>query len=358
MQRAPVIGIVGTAKNTGKTTTLAALSAHCVDTNRRFAVTGIGYDGEAVDTVTMLPKPRLLFREGVLVATSQRCLVASEAGFRVLSRTGIETPLGEVAIAEITREGRVVVAGPNTLRSLRSVVDVLDELAPELILVDGSLNRIAPMSVADRVVFATGAARAVDPQAVAGEMTSIDTLFRLPLAELSAMPDAVVLERGSAPTRIACTSLHEAADARAVGAMLAGGEGARLAIPGCLSLGALAALGDRDVVAPGALREVVLRDPIACLLAGDATEVERAIASARAAGILVTVAGGPRLAAVTVNPFYPRLVDHRYVPDHIDKGALLDAVARAVGVPAFNIRDADAAAVLDACLDGGKTGRC
>ncbi|MCC6548479.1 MAG: hypothetical protein IT279_00265, partial [Ignavibacteriaceae bacterium] len=61
-------GIIGTAKNTGKTTTLNWLMKQQGSTG--IAVTGIGYDGEERDNITMLPKPRLRFEEGVIVATA------------------------------------------------------------------------------------------------------------------------------------------------------------------------------------------------------------------------------------------------------------------------------------------------
>src|SRR5437870_4324964 len=107
MRASRVLGIVGTAKNTGKTTTLAALIAHGGEGGLRLAITGIGYDGEEIDNVTMLPKPRLLFREQAIIATSEHCLRATRAGYRMRRRTGISTALGEVIIAEITRSGLV-----------------------------------------------------------------------------------------------------------------------------------------------------------------------------------------------------------------------------------------------------------
>jgi cobyric acid synthase len=45
------VGIIGTAKNDGKTTTLSALLRSLK--NRKIAVTGIGYDGEEIDNITM-----------------------------------------------------------------------------------------------------------------------------------------------------------------------------------------------------------------------------------------------------------------------------------------------------------------
>ena len=61
-----VIGIAGTAKNTGKTTTLVA-SIKFFAENQKMFITGIGYDGEDFDNLTGLPKPRVFVPEGRLL---------------------------------------------------------------------------------------------------------------------------------------------------------------------------------------------------------------------------------------------------------------------------------------------------
>ena len=73
-----IIGIAGTAKNTGKTTALGALIREATSRRLRVAVTGIGYDGEERDTITGLPKPRLDLPPGTIATTSEACLQVSE----------------------------------------------------------------------------------------------------------------------------------------------------------------------------------------------------------------------------------------------------------------------------------------
>jgi uncharacterized NAD-dependent epimerase/dehydratase family protein len=73
------LGIAGTAKNTGKTTTLQAVVRAIRRSGTGVYLTSIGYDGEEVDTVTGLPKPKVVVEEGDMVATALSFLRSSPA---------------------------------------------------------------------------------------------------------------------------------------------------------------------------------------------------------------------------------------------------------------------------------------
>ena len=254
-------------------------------------------------------------------------------------------------IAEITRSGMVVIAGPNTIRSLRTVLDALSGLSPDLILVDGSLNRIAPMSVVDSVVFSTGASRATDPQFLAAEMRGIERVFRLPRSTRGLFAaDRVTVENGLLMTRGASSSLYDTDDAEAVCASFTPGGRATVVVPGFIAAAALHTLCKNSLTSEAGLREIIVRDTITFLLAGQPIELDTILSAAADAGIIVSVAGGPYCSAITVNPFYPDLRDQTFVPAYIDKAALFDAVSNAVGVPVFNIEESGPASLMAACL--------
>lgn len=99
-----IIGVAGTAKNTGKTTALCSLIEAAYAHGRLPGVTGIGYDGEERDNVTLLPKPRITVFPGMIVTTSEQCLDASTARLRILRRSGYHTALGEVVVT-VVEEG-------------------------------------------------------------------------------------------------------------------------------------------------------------------------------------------------------------------------------------------------------------
>lgn len=169
------IGIIGTAKNTGKTTTLSVLINKLKKYN--IAVTGIGYDGEEIDNVTNLPKPRLYFEKGVLIATAEQCLIKSGVKYAHISNTNIFTSLGEVVIAQIEKPGLVVIAGPNKVKDLKTLLSLLSNMNVDYTFVDGSLNRMSPMYVLDKLVFATGGTRNISPAVLAKELQTIENIF-------------------------------------------------------------------------------------------------------------------------------------------------------------------------------------
>ena len=130
-----VLGIAGTAKNTGKTTTTVAIINQW-PRHQHLAVTSIGYDGESKDNVTGLPKPRLNVPAGALVVTAEGCLEAGSARLETIEKTDLTTPLGRLVICRVRSSGLVVLAGPNSQSALRFVIDRLREQEIELPLVD------------------------------------------------------------------------------------------------------------------------------------------------------------------------------------------------------------------------------
>jgi hypothetical protein len=107
------LGIAGTAKNTGKTTTTtAAILQELRMRGVPLFITSIGYDGENLDNITGLPKPKLRVELGDIIATAAKCFKISTASFRMLAETEVCTPLGKVWIAEVKKPGLAVTAGP------------------------------------------------------------------------------------------------------------------------------------------------------------------------------------------------------------------------------------------------------
>jgi predicted GTPase len=175
-----VLGILGTSKNTGKTTTTSALLEIANNKNLSVGITSIGYDGEDIDNITGLPKPRIFARKGILVATTNRCLKAGTAKIEKLEETSFSTPLGNIVIGKIIEEGLIVVAGPNKGNELSVTLDKLKILGNELILVDGALNRIVPLMKTDALILTTGAARNINIDFLVKEIQCISSLFELP----------------------------------------------------------------------------------------------------------------------------------------------------------------------------------
>lgn len=151
------LGIIGLSKNSGKTTTLNAILS--IYDNLKLGITSIGLDGEALDQVNFLPKPKIYIKRGMVVATACGCLEASLVRYQVIEKTKMMTPLGHIEIVEILSDGNMVIAGPTTNSELNKVIKIMKKHVDKVII-DGAFNRMtfANIELIDGIVLAAGAA--------------------------------------------------------------------------------------------------------------------------------------------------------------------------------------------------------
>lgn len=338
------LGIAGTAKNTGKTTTTAAVIGELRRRGIPFYLTSIGYDGEQIDNVTGLPKPKLRVEPGDVVATAQQCIKASTASFSILAETAIRTPLGRILVARVEKEGLAVTAGPNKSAEVREVAALLRKMGPGITLFDGALNRIAPMVETDGFILATGAARTPDIPRLALETERIWRIANLPAVPLAAelaerRPGTVTLFDDALQVLAhwpAASLLSEADAALAVEAASSGG--AYLYIPGIIGERAFAYLAQRAAELPERLF-LTFADPIKMLAFANPIDFYHWIELLEAQGVLTGVLRRVPLLAVTLNPFFPefRFETATYRPAFVDPIRLQVAVSEQVRIPVYNI---------------------
>jgi hypothetical protein len=176
------LALVGLAKNTGKTETLAALLRELEAQDRPVGVTSVGRDGEERDVIdTRIEKPRVRLSVGSLVATTDWLLRTSGIPHELLEDTGVRTPLGRVLIARLQGPGAVEVAGPSAATDVRAVSDAMLAHGAEQALIDGAIDRRAASSpdVADGLIISTGAVLDHDIDAVVLQTRDAVELVRL-----------------------------------------------------------------------------------------------------------------------------------------------------------------------------------
>ncbi|HEX3910522.1 MAG TPA: hypothetical protein VHW67_07475 [Solirubrobacteraceae bacterium] len=313
------LALVGLAKNTGKTETLAALLREHAAAGRPVGVTSIGRDGEEHDVIdARIEKPRVLLQTGDLVATTGALLRSSGVAHERLSKTGVRTPLGEVVLARMSQPGAVEVAGPSSAADLRAIGEEMLALGAEQALLDGAIDRRAASSpaVADGLVMATGAILGEDIEDVVRTTSDAVDLVRLPVA--SEDRERVTLGRrlvlNAEPAEIAAL-LREHPESSSFGVEGALGER--------FLEGLLAARSER------AGRELQL-------VAGDATKVFLTRRGPRwyaRQGIAIEVLRPIALKAITVNPLAPQ--SHRF-DSRMLRGLIGEAVAN---VPILDVLD-------------------
>ena len=315
-----VLGIAGTAKNTGKTTTTVSIVNHWAKPEA-LAVTSIGYDGESRDNVTGLPKPRLNLPAGALVVTAERCLDAGSARIETLERTETSTPLGKLVIGRVRKSGLVVLAGPNNETALREFIGKIKPMGIQLLLVDGALGRIAPMSATNGLILATGAARTRDMDRLARETAAFAFLLGLPRAEEAAEP---VLRLGS--LLVEKQGQEIAAEAKGF---------KTLEFTGVVDILPLTVLLKELDLYP----DIIIKDPIKLLLSQDPAETHAILKNHITMGAKVLVRNPLPLKVITVNPFYPDYneANRQYMPGHLDAQLVYDTIAGVVDIPVVDV---------------------
>lgn len=183
------LSLVGLAKNVGKTTAtnhiMHTLLTEGLYQREELGLTSLGIDGEAIDALTSLPKPRYLPESGLLIATAKTCLVQSEsegALFQYCRQLPGRTALGPVFLARVKRSGPVVIAGPTLLEHLRSTLGLFYAYGARLAIIDGAINRlsIASPCLSDACILCTGTSVAASVELTAKYTASMLARLSIP----------------------------------------------------------------------------------------------------------------------------------------------------------------------------------
>jgi len=295
------LAVIGLVKNAGKTTVVNALLE---EGGAAFGLTSLGLDGERVDHLTGLAKPRIAPPAGTLLATTVGSLERSRYRLEVLEELPFHTPLGRVVVGRASGDGAVEVSGPTTLAELRQTVARLHAHGARQVLIDGAINRIGSASprVSDGVVVATGGMVGDTLDEVVATTVGALDLLTLPEADPATREllapwagrgaRVVAFANGEAvPLELPTVVGEGATVARAVDRL-----GADLLFVG----GALTQEFADDftrVLAPGRELRLVVRDPTVLVL----PPAQLARFSRR--GLRLEVLRGLRVLALTVNPF-------------------------------------------------------
>lgn len=295
---ATTVSVIGLAKNTGKTVTLNTLASEARAAGLTTAFVSFGRDGEVVDAITRLDKPRIHVFPGSLFVTAEGFINPAAVDVVAESGTGIRTVFGEVKIyTGGPSGGRVELIGINRVSTLTAVLAMVRPKA-DLVLIDGALDRrsSAVPVFSDACVLATGAVLGKTEESVVHHTE--DALARLRLPGV----DDPALRAGA----------EELYGGDTGGIVLAGGEVRTLqdAVagfvenPGAVALVLRGALTDKTVEPLMHQR----RSREATLVVKDATRVflsGRAMLRLSKRNIQISVLNSVNVVALTVNPTRP-----------------------------------------------------
>lgn len=338
INRKKIIGIAGTAKNTGKTTTLNCLLKEAAHRNLYIAVTGIGFDGEEQDNVTLLPKPRVTVYPHSIVTTSEQCLDISTAKVEVLQRTGMFTSLGEILILRILSTGLIVIAGPSKRKDLEIIIERMGQYSVDCVFVDGSLNRISPMSVVQSIIFTTGASRSTDIDLLCREMKAIEFLFQLPSSQSHNVSETVTV-----PLLLDNNDVEQLKE-------LVTKDHSTLLISKMISLTALERLTVLCANGSLQLQNLIFPDPFVLLITENISQSYQYISKLMRLNIAVKYQNAPTISCITANPFFPRYIGNKYYEEFIDRTELMKQLRSSCSTPIFDTQETEPSIIFDKCF--------
>lgn len=312
-----VIAVIGLAKNSGKTTTLNYL----IERYRQetIGLSSIGLDGESIDLVTNLPKPRFRIRSGMVIATTTRCLEESELVYDPLERTPFLTSLGRVLIVRVTVPAPVVVAGPTGNADMARLIDRMKPYSDRL-LIDGAFDRktFGNIPAIDGIVLSTGASVSPDMDETVRRTVLFVEAFDFPETKADRDPGQSMTIRTSAGTTSVEKSLVMFKESLTRDSLLS------IAINGAFTDSHVKALIDAE---KGGF-DLILEDATKLLVS---PQNQRHLKTLK---INISVRHRTPVVLVTINPYRPLGMD--YDPD-----AFLKSVGNAMDLPVINVLGKD-----------------
>ena len=176
------LSVIGLAKNTGKTVTFNTIVKECLGSGIKPALVSFGRDGEAVDAITLLEKPRIKVPPHTYFVTAERFINPAVIDIEDEISTGLFTVFGETKIYSSGASGGMAeLIGINKLKTLSAVLPVLEKHS-DIILIDGALDRrsSAVPAYSDAAVIATGAVLGMTEADVIQKTDEAIARFRIP----------------------------------------------------------------------------------------------------------------------------------------------------------------------------------
>lgn len=154
-----VVSIIGMAKNAGKTVTLNKIIEDAYYEDINIGITSTGRDGEREDVVTSTEKPAIYIYEGNIIATTTGSIEKGDATVEILEVTNFRSSMGNIVLARVIDGGYIEIAGAQTAKEMKVLSKKMLEYGADLVLIDGSINRIAVAdpTVTEATILATGA---------------------------------------------------------------------------------------------------------------------------------------------------------------------------------------------------------
>lgn len=153
------ISFIGMAKNVGKTTALNILLKECFHNKFNVGIASIGRDGEDIDAITGMKKPKIWAARDTIIAAAKEAIIRSNISMEILEDTGFTSSLGQIYVVKVKRAGYAEIATTPSINKMKQIIKIMNRFGAELVLVDGALDRAssAAPEMTDSTILSTGA---------------------------------------------------------------------------------------------------------------------------------------------------------------------------------------------------------
>ncbi|MBT9164646.1 MAG: hypothetical protein DDT23_00650 [candidate division WS2 bacterium] len=330
-QQPIILAVGGLAKNTGKTTTLKKIISELQEKGVAFLLTGIGYDGESFDLITGLPKPRFHLEKGNYLLTSTGLNTQNSGTYDVIQEFDLTNPLGNIVLGEIKESGYFLLAGPNKGPDLERAIGSIQLNPNPLTLIDGAINRLAPLSVSTKLILALGASYSTNLDYLSQTAQALQHLFSptfVSAPKVNISPHLYFKDEEGVKT-YPFTSLFTINTLDKIVKEIKG-KIKELFVPGVVSSSIF------EKINPYFDKEAIfwLKNPFVLLATNSAIYWKEAFSKAK---VRVCFYQAPQLIAFTLNPFYPYYEGGKFLPRYLSPESLMEKISASVDIPVFDV---------------------
>lgn len=181
-----------------------------LETNeKRIGLTSIGLDGEELDALSFLPKPRIFCKPKTIVATAKDTLRLCQATYRILEETFLSSALGNIVLIEIIEAGNCLIGGPSSMEEMKWLIQKMKTYQLDQILIDGAFFRMSLSAVSDACIYVVGANKNILMEAVVRHFAAVMKLYHLKKSDISLQGEENILfiEKDGSRLRLPIASL-------------------------------------------------------------------------------------------------------------------------------------------------------
>lgn len=273
--------------------------------------------------------------KGALILTSINSKSPERNNLSIIKEFDFKNPLGNLVLAKVEKRDYFLLAGPNRGPDLEQTLSSLSLEKGLTVLVDGAINRLVPLSLANEIILSIGASYSTNLEYLAKTAAALYDLFSLSEKDKETEKRCLVYqpyitfvdEQGK--KQVPYTSLFATNVFKRI-KNEARGKISELLVPGIVTSSLFTEL-------KGLMREggkIRFKNPLVLLATNNAVYWNEAFKQHR---VEVSFFQSPKLRAFTINPFYPYYASGKFQPRYLQAEEMMEVIKNASPLPVFDV---------------------